>query len=298
VRRPGRAFDPAAPDATPEHILRGAVVDALGWWPCAPEPWEGPLCRALRGALPLARPHAFAGGMGTLAAAVAQPLDLVTDCEVLRVESDSEGAYLAYRRGAGAYAAERRERADAVVVAAPATRVARLCPKLTPEERGFFEGVRSEAGVVVHLMFERAPEPTSRSVLLGRESGLEVSALHAEHARAGAAPLGAGLLRAQLAPRAAARMFRASDASIADLVVENLAYSPVGPRTPDDYAVWRHADLAPRFDAEHARRLTRFLRRLERSPRLAFAGDFLAGTSADGAVASGLAAAREIARAV
>ena len=77
--------------------------------------------------------------------------------------------------------------------------------------------------------------------------------------------------------------------------MENLAYSPVGALRPDDFAVWRHADLAPRFDADHCRRLARFVSRLERSPRLAFAGDFLAGPSADAAAASGLYAAREAA---
>ena len=39
-----------------------------------------------------------------------------------------------------------------------------------------------------------------------------------------------------------------------------------------------------------------FLRRFERSPRLAFAGDYLVAPSADGALASGLRAAAELER--
>ena len=121
-----------------------------------------------------------------------------------------------------------------------------------------------------------------------------MSSLLALHANPGRSPHGAGLLRATLTKAAAARMHRASDASVADLVLENLAYSPIGALHPDAFAVFRHPDLTPRFDAEHAGRLARFVSRLERSPRLAFAGDALAGQGADAAVASGLRAASEI----
>jgi oxygen-dependent protoporphyrinogen oxidase len=184
-------------------------------------------------------------------------------------------------------------------VAVPATRVAALCPKLTPEERGFFEAVRSRPAAIVHLLFERCPRSLAyRSAVFGADSGLEIASLVACHATPGVAPHGAGVLRIALAPDAAARMHRASDASVADLAVENLAYSPVGRVRPDAFAVWRHPDAAPHFDAAHCRRLARFAARLERSPRLAFAGDFLAGPSTDAAVASGARAAAEIARAL
>lgn len=286
-----------ADDVAPERVQRAAAADALGWWPCAPPPWDAALFAALRASLPLAAPHAFGEGMGALAEALARPLDVMTGCEVTRVETDADGAYLAYRVGGG----ERRDRADAAVVALPATRVAAVCPKLTPEERGFFEAARSLPGIVVHLLFDRAPAVGWRSVRLPADGGLELDALVAEHAWPGAAPHGAGVLRACFSPDAAARLLRAPDASIADRALEALAYAPAGVRLarcrPDAFAVWRHADRVPRFDADHCRRLVRFARRLERSPRLTFAGDALAGPSIDGAVASGLQAAREIARA-
>jgi oxygen-dependent protoporphyrinogen oxidase len=291
--RPDRAFDPGR-DASADAALRAARADALSWWPDPPDGgFAAAAVSALRPAFPPIAPRTFAGGVGALAAALARRLDVATGCEVLRVETGSDGAQLELRAGEGIL----RSRADAVVVAVPATRVLALCPKLTPEERGFFEAARSEPVAVVHLLFERCPRAlTYRSVVFGPGAGLEISSLVAEHAKPGVAPHGAGVLRVVLAPDAAARMHRASDASVADLALENLAYSPVGRLRPDGFAVWRHADLAPRFDAAHCRRLARFTARLERSPRLAFAGDFLAGPSTDAAVASGAWAAAEISR--
>jgi oxygen-dependent protoporphyrinogen oxidase len=282
-----RVFDPLG-DASAEAAQRDAAVDALGWWPDAS---DGALSALLRRAHPFARPHTFLGGVGALAGALARRLDVGLDCEVRRVESDSSGAQLHVRWGGS----ERSVRADAVVVAVPATRAAALCPKLTPDERSFFESAGSEPATLVHLLFERAPRGLGfRSAHFGNESGLELRSLLAEQGSPGTAPHGGGVLRAALAPEAAVRMHRASDASIADLVLENLAYSPVGALRPDDFAVWRHADLAPRFDRAHCRRLARFVRRLDRSPRIAFAGDFLAGPSLDGAVTSGMRAASEL----
>ena len=63
---------------------------------------------------------------------------------------------------------------------------------------------------------------------------------------------------------------------------------------PSDYAVARHPDAWPLFEADDVRRLARFLQRFERSPRIAFAGDYLMAPSADGALASGLRAAAEL----
>jgi protoporphyrinogen oxidase len=103
-------------------------------------------------------------------------------------------------------------------------------------------------------------------------------------------------VRAVLSPEASLRMHRASDASIADLAVENLAYGRFGAPRPCDYAVQRHPDAWPRFDSDAVRRLARFLQRFERSPRLAFAGDYLMAPSADAALASGLRAAAELER--
>ncbi|HEX5068111.1 MAG TPA: FAD-dependent oxidoreductase [Myxococcota bacterium] len=274
------------------EIAALASAAALSWLP-APPTADAETLRVLAGL----RAHwsgaelaSFEGGTGALAAALASRLRVRTGCAVRRVETFTGGARIAIQEESGASTLD----ADAVVVAVPGRRVTSLCPKLTPEERGFFEAVRYAPALVVFLAFARVPSASLRSVFIGPESGLELSALVLEHLRPGAAPHGAGLVRAVLAPEASVRMHRASDASIADLAAENLAYGRFGAPAPADYAVARHPDAWPLFEADDVRRLARFLQRFERSPRIAFAGDYLMAPSADGALASGLRAAAEL----
>jgi protoporphyrinogen oxidase len=279
------------------EIARDAEAAALSWLP-APDTADLGLVRALavlRGGWSGAELATFEEGTGQLARTLAGRLRLRTHCEVRRVETFTGGARLHVMEQGVARILE----ADAAVVAIPGTRVTALCPKLTPEERGFFDGVRYAPALVAFLAFARVPRDlVHRSVWIAPEAGLELSGIVLEHQRPGAAPHGAGLVRAVLAPGACARMHRAPDASVADLAVENLVYGGFRTPRPKDFAVFRFPDACPRFEAEDVQRLARFLLRFERSPRLAFAGDYLMAPSADAALASGLRAAAELERSV
>jgi predicted NAD/FAD-dependent oxidoreductase len=54
--------------------------------------------------------------------------------------------------------------------------------------------------------------------------------------------------------------------------------------------------MLPRFGPGHLPRLAAFLRRMDRSPRMAFAGDYLIAPTAEAALTSGMRAASEIVR--
>jgi predicted NAD/FAD-dependent oxidoreductase len=93
-------------------------------------------------------------------------------------------------------------------------------------------------------------------------------------------------------------MWQASDAAVEGFVLGNLARTPIGELSPMACVVHRWPAMLPQFGAGYLPRLARFQTRMDRSPRLAFAGDYLVGPYAEGALTSGMRAATEIARAL
>jgi oxygen-dependent protoporphyrinogen oxidase len=241
------------------------------------------------------RLQSFAGGTGLLTRTLAARVPVRTGCEVHCVETETGGAKVRYR----VQGRERSVLADAAVVALPGCAVAAVCPKLTPDERGFFEQVRYARGMIAHLMLERAPASLPHyGVAFPRREGLGLYGLAVDHHKPGAAPPGAGLVNAALTERAATRMWQASDAAVEGFVLGNLARTPIGELSPMACVVHRWPAMLPRLGAGSLRRLARFETRMDRSPRLAFAGDYLVGPYAEGALTSGMRAATEIARAL
>ena len=237
------------------------------------------------------RLQALEGGSGLLTASLAERVPVRLGCRALAVETSTSGVRVLYRAGGREGAAL----ADAAVVAVPGSRVAELCPKLTPAERGFFEGVRYGRGAIVHLLLARAPATLPwYGVAFPRREGLDLYGLAADHRKPGAAPPGAGLLNAALTAAAAERTWDAPDAAVVELVLENLARTPIGRLEPRDAVVHRWDPMLPQFRAGYTRALAAFLARTDRSPRIAFAGDYLVGPYTEAALASGLRAAREI----
>ena len=239
------------------------------------------------------REQSLRGGLGGLTRALARRVPVRTDCEVVAIETQTDGARVRYRaRGRPGCAI-----ADAVVVAVPGSAAGRLCPKLTPSERGFFEEVRYARGIVVHLLFDQAPAalPWS-SVVFPKREGLDLTGLVVDHHRMGAAPPGAGLVSATLAPHACDRMWEATDSEIGALVVDQIAGTPIGTLAPRDCVVHRWPAMLPQFGVGYLPHLARFFSRMDRSPRLAFAGDYLVGPTVEAAIASGTRAAAEITR--
>jgi oxygen-dependent protoporphyrinogen oxidase len=239
------------------------------------------------------RLQAIEGGLGSFTAALAEQVPVRTGCQVLSVETESSGARVRYRVGER----ERMVVADAAVVAVPGSLVAELCPKLAPAERGFFESVRYQRGILAHLMLERAPASlTYYGVAFPAPEGLDLYGLAVDHHKPGVAPEGTGLLNAALTGAAAGRLWEAPDATVVELVVENLSRTPVGRLAPVASVVHRWPQMLPRFEPGYLPRLAALLGRTERSPRLAFAGDYLVGPYTEAALTSGMRAASEVVR--
>ena len=237
------------------------------------------------------RLQSFAGGTGRLTQALADRLTVRTGCEVTRIDSDDGAARVRFRRDG----AEHERGADRVVVAVPGSLVAGLCPTLSAEEAAFFAAVRYVRGIIVFLMTEREPATLPYyGVAFPRREGIGLYGLAVDHHKTGVCPPGSGLLNAALTASAAARLWERSDAEIVAFVLDELARTPVGRLSPCDAAVHRWSPMLPQFHAGYLPRLAAFHGRRARSPRLAFAGDYLVGPYTEAALVSGLRAAAQV----
>jgi oxygen-dependent protoporphyrinogen oxidase len=241
------------------------------------------------------RIEAFEGGTGLLTRALAEQVPVRTGCEVTTVETSADGARITYRARAGGR--EQRVLADAAVVALPGSRVAGVCATLTPAEKSFFAQVRYGRGIVCFLMTDRAPATIpGYGVAFPRREGIGLSGLAVDHHTRGVAPAGAGLLNAALTAEAAARLWEASDDAVVSHVLDALARTPIGRLAPVASVVHRWDPMLPQFHAGYLGHLAAFQARRDRSPRLAFAGDYLIGPYTEMALTSGMRAATEIGR--
>lgn len=241
------------------------------------------------------RLEAFEGGTGSLTRALAAEVPVRTGCEVVAVETTDEGARVTYRSRDGGR--EQRVLADAAVVALPGSLVPGVCATLTPAEKGFLAQVRYARGIICFLMTDRAPATIpGYGVAFPRSEGIGLYGLAVDHYKRGVAPAGAGLVNAALTASAAARLWEAPDEAVVEHVRESLARTPVGRLAAIAHAVHRWDPMLPQFHAGYLRQLEAFQTRRERSPRLAFAGDYLLGPYTEMALTSGMRAATEVAR--
>lgn len=101
------------------------------------------LCRLLAGA---GRSVPLAGGLAGLVNALAEPLRLRLGCRVSNLEATTEGVRIRYENAGR----EGVVLADGVVLALPPGEILKVCPKLTPAERGHFESMKARRSIVMH----------------------------------------------------------------------------------------------------------------------------------------------------
>lgn len=237
-----------------------------------------------------AAPITFEGGLATLSEELARTVAVRTGCEVFSVETARGGARVRYR-GNGR---ERSFLADAVVMAVPGPVVPQLCADLTGDERSFFGSVTYAPGIQVDFLLDRPPRGLPFGIAFARSEGTGLRALFQSHREVGAAPPGAGLLTAHLGDEPIRRLAQAKDEEIAGWTLDALARTALGRLEPHHSVVHRWAHARPIFPRGALSRLEHFQVRIDRSPRLAFAGDYLIGPTVEGALTSGMQAASRV----
>ena len=89
---------------------------------------------------------------------------------------------------------------------------------------------------------------------------------------------------------------RASDGALVERALRDLSRTPIGRIAVRDARVSRRPNAVPLFSVGHPTRVERFVDRIDRTPRVAFAGDYLVAPDVEGGVTSGMRAATRIAR--
>jgi protoporphyrinogen oxidase len=211
-------------------------------------------------------------GAGRIAEALAARLeDLRTGARVVAVAPDRRGVELA--DGASS-------KADAVLLAVGANEAERLSGELAPAARAGFAALRSQAALVIAAVTPEDVAPRAHELWLRRADGGELAAISQRGPR---------LFALAARPDLAARHGHRPDAELTHFLLESAARSV--PELAGSRTVLRlhRFPEQPAFAVGHYRALARI------GP--GYAGDWCGGPHVEGELASGLRAARELARA-
>lgn len=251
------------------------------------------LARLLSGA---GRAIPVEGGLAALVDALAASLRLRVGCRVEQVESTAEGVRVRYRAGGRSGSAL----ADAAVVALAPSEILRVCPKLTPAERGHFESMQARRSIVWHR------HVTQEAWLLRGLSGVtfvpgelpdmrDLRILGPPPEPYAADPF---WIRVSLEHESVDAHWNDSDQALIHKLDATFRGSPLGALPEGPTRVERLEEIISVQGRGALARRERFLRRTERSPRLTFATEALTTPDLEGRVTAGMRAAAETAEAL
>lgn len=247
------------------------------------------LCRLLAGA---GRSIPLKGGLTGLVDALAEPLRLRLGCRALDLETTADGVRIRYQSGGR----EGVALADGAVVALPPNEILRVCPKLTPIERGHFESMQARRSIVIHrqisqdawllrglagVTFVPGELPDMRDLrILGPPSEPYASE-----------PF---WVRISLVHESVDHHWDDSDEALIHKVDTTFSGSPLGALPPGPSRVERLDEIVSVQGRGALARRERFENRAERTPRLAFATEALTTPDLEGRVTAGMRAATHV----
>jgi hypothetical protein len=247
------------------------------------------LCRLLSGT---GRSVPVRGGLGRLIDALAEPIRLRLGCRVENLEAMTEGVRVRYRAGGRGGVAL----ADAAVLALPPSEILRVCPKLTPIERGHFESIKARRSIVVYRRIEE------QAWLLRGLSGVTFVPGELPHMRdlriLGPPPSPYASdpfwVRISLEHEVVDAHWHESDQALIRKVDTTFRGSPLGALPAGPSRVERFEEVISVQGRGALARRDRFESRAERTPRLAFATEALTTPDLEGRVTAGMRAVREV----
>jgi len=230
----------------------------------------------------------LSGGLVKLVERLAAPLAIRTGCRVEAVESTGEGVRVRFREGGR----EESVSADGAILALPPSEILRVCPKLSPAERGFFESFQPRRSIVIHRLV------SDPAWLLRGLAGVtfvpgeipdmrDLRILGTPPPPKSAEPF---WIRVSFEHESVDQHWNLSDQALVAKVDAAFRGSPLGDLPTGPSRVERIPELMSVQGRGALERRAQFERRSERTPRLAFATEALTTPDLEGRVRAGMRA--------
>lgn len=230
-----------------------------------------------------------AGGLGTVPAALAAKLDIRTGTTVRAIRRDGTGFVLE----GGAVPDSFTERADAVVVAVPAAKAARLLADCAPAAAAELGAIEYASVAIVTFAFDRVELPAGSGLLVGAREGLAVKGVTISSQK-WPMPGERTVLRASLGRAGDAQVLQQPDHVLAGIARRDLTTILGITADPVDVLVTRWGGGLPQYAVGHVDRVARIRAAVADVPGLAVCGAAFDGVGIPACIASARAAATRL----
>jgi oxygen-dependent protoporphyrinogen oxidase len=231
------------------------------------------------------------GGLGSLPVALASSgrFEVRTGVTVRSIRRDGAGFVLS----CGVVPMSYQLRADAVVVATPAAKAARLLADVAPVAADELGAVESASMAIVTFAFRDVALPPGSGLLVGLGEGLSVKGVTISSQKWPLATGGLILLRASVGRIGDAQVLHRSDDDLIALVRHELTALLGITEAPEDAIVTRWGGGLPQYGVGHVARIARVRAAVADVPGLAVCGASFDGLGIPACIASAqLAASR------
>jgi oxygen-dependent protoporphyrinogen oxidase len=229
------------------------------------------------------------GGLGALPVALAssQRFEVRTGVTVRSIRRDGAAFVLS----CGAVPMSYELRADAVVVATPAAKAARLLADVAPVAAGGLGEVESASMAIVTFAFREVALPPGSGLLVGLGEGLSVKGVTISSQKWPLDTGGLTLLRASVGRIGEAQVLHRSDDDLIALVRHELTALLGITAAPEDAIVTRWGGGLPQYGVGHVARIARVRAAVADVPGLAVCGASFDGLGIPACIASAQLAA-------
>lgn len=267
--------------------LFGPMLSGLFYWP-AEETSQAALFVLLRQALSGLRPMTLKGGLRSLPCALAQNLDVRVNNAVTQIAMTESGTYdVSAHDGLQITSRE----FDAVVCATTASAVPRLIPSLNATQKAFFQSINYSQNVNVAVEVENDPMPETTSLF--------VPSVEPDIRDLGAVTRQSkDVISLFSSAESGSDLVGEPGRIVSGRLVHDLEKVVPAPQQvelrPISQLIYRWPEALPILDVGYFKRLKDFQSGNVESGRLVFCGDYLGGAFIEGAVRSGIKAAKRL----